>query len=125
MTFTDMPYQELTCEVGLVCSLVLRDGSVFQGRSFGVQLPADGEVEMDGQELRSAAARWGSWKQKCRQRNGDVSIMAVDCGLKNNQLRRLIKRNAKVTVVPWDHKLDAQNYDGLFISNGPGDPEIC
>ncbi|KAI8426875.1 hypothetical protein MSG28_014553 [Choristoneura fumiferana] len=44
MTFTDMPYQELTCEVGLVCSLVLRDGSVFQGRSFGVQLPADGEV---------------------------------------------------------------------------------
>lgn len=51
--------------------------------------------------------------------------MAVDCGLKNNQLRCLIQRNAKVTVVPWDHKLDPQNYDGLFISNGPGDPEIC
>ncbi|KAI8435053.1 hypothetical protein MSG28_003468 [Choristoneura fumiferana] len=42
--FTDMPYEELTCEVGPVCSLVLTDGSVFQGRSFGAQLPAEGEV---------------------------------------------------------------------------------
>lgn len=51
--------------------------------------------------------------------------MAVDCGLKYNQIRCLIKRNAKVILVPWDHKLDPSQYDGLFISNGPGDPVKC
>jgi carbamoylphosphate synthase small subunit len=35
---------ELSCEVGPPCSLVLADGSVFVGRSFGAQVPADGEV---------------------------------------------------------------------------------
>lgn len=47
--------------------------------------------------------------------------MAVDCGLKYNQLRCLIKRKACVTLVPWDHQLDPTQYDGLFISNGPGE----
>lgn len=57
--------------------------------------------------------------------HGDVTIMAVDCGLKYNQIRCLVKRNAKVILVPWDHILDPNQFDGLFISNGPGDPEIC
>lgn len=48
--------------------------------------------------------------------------MAVDCGLKNHQIRCLIKRNARVVLVPWDHDLNNSQYDGLFISNGPGDP---
>lgn len=51
--------------------------------------------------------------------------MAVDCGLKYNQIRCLIHRNAKVILVPWDHNLDPTQYDGLFISNGPGDPVKC
>lgn len=51
--------------------------------------------------------------------------MAVDCGLKYNQIRCLVKRNAKVILVPWNYELNANEYDGLFISNGPGDPEIC
>lgn len=57
--------------------------------------------------------------------NGDITILAIDCGLKYNQIRCLIKRNAKVVVVPWDYKFDSKDYDGLFISNGPGDPEVC
>lgn len=56
---------------------------------------------------------------------GEVRITAVDCGLKYNQLRCLIKRKACVTLVPWDHQLDPTQYDGLFISNGPGDPQMC
>lgn len=51
--------------------------------------------------------------------------MAIDCGLKFNQIRCLIKRNAKVILVPWDYELDLKDFDGLFISNGPGDPEMC
>ncbi|NWT10785.1 PYR1 protein, partial [Vireo altiloquus] len=56
---------------------------------------------------------------------GSLRITALDCGLKNNQIRCLCKRGATVTVVPWDHPLDPADFDGLFISNGPGDPQLC
>ncbi|XP_049813698.1 CAD protein [Schistocerca nitens] len=54
-----------------------------------------------------------------------VTICAVDCGLKYNQLRCLLKRGVRVDLVPWNHPLDVEKYDGLFLSNGPGDPEMC
>lgn len=57
--------------------------------------------------------------------SGSVRITAVDCGLKFNQIRCLCQRGAAVTVVPWDHPLDSAEFDGLFISNGPGDPLSC
>merc|ERR1712137_165271 len=60
--------------------------------------------------------------------SGDVHIVALDCGMKNNIIRRLCERGARVTVVPWNYdfrtKLVGQ-YDGVFISNGPGDPSLC
>lgn len=57
--------------------------------------------------------------------NGYPRICAVDCGLKLNQIRCFLKRNARVDVVPWNHKLNDAEYDGLFLSNGPGDPVVC
>lgn len=56
-------------------------------------------------------------------------ILAIDCGMKFNQLRILLAaRVAQVTVVPWDHDFtvddEAAQYDGIFISNGPGDPSM-
>ncbi|XP_050730695.1 CAD protein-like isoform X5 [Eriocheir sinensis] len=57
--------------------------------------------------------------------DGEVRVLVVDLGLKNNQLRCLLKWRACVTVVPWDHQLDPTQYDGLFLSNGPGDPQMC
>jgi carbamoyl-phosphate synthase/aspartate carbamoyltransferase/dihydroorotase len=56
---------------------------------------------------------------------GSPRICAVDCGLKLNQIRCLVGRGARVDIVPWDHKLDMNEYDGLFLSNGPGDPQTC
>eukprot|EP00095_Tigriopus_kingsejongensis_P000738 maker-scaffold1408_size42850-snap-gene-0.11 protein:Tk00738 transcript:maker-scaffold1408_size42850-snap-gene-0.11-mRNA-1 annotation:"cad protein" len=56
---------------------------------------------------------------------GSPTICVVDCGLKNNQVRCLVKRGARVEIVPWDHPLDESEYDGLFLSNGPGDPQVC
>ena len=47
----------------------------------------------------------------------------VDCGVKQNIIRCLVKRGAEVTVVPWDYDVAAEplySYDGVFISNGPG-----
>ncbi|TRY86953.1 hypothetical protein DNTS_000646 [Danionella cerebrum] len=56
---------------------------------------------------------------------GTVKITAIDCGIKYNQIRCLCQRGAQVTVVPWDYPLDSKEFDGLFISNGPGNPEYC
>uniref|UniRef100_A0A8C6TKG8 Carbamoyl phosphate synthase arginine-specific large chain n=1 Tax=Neogobius melanostomus TaxID=47308 RepID=A0A8C6TKG8_9GOBI len=57
--------------------------------------------------------------------SGAVRITVVDCGVKFNQIRCFAERGARVTVVPWDHPLHTDDFDGLFISNGPGDPQFC
>ncbi|KAI9208180.1 small subunit of carbamoyl-phosphate synthase [Polychytrium aggregatum] len=53
---------------------------------------------------------------------GDVRIGLIDCGVKHNIIRHLTKRGAQVHVVPWDYDLSSDNFDGIFISNGPGNP---
>lgn len=56
-----------------------------------------------------------------------VRVVCVDVGLKYNQLRCLVRRGVEVQVVPWDYdfpQLAGKDYDGLFISNGPGDPAM-
>ena len=55
-----------------------------------------------------------------------VRVLCIDVGLKYNQLRCLVSRGVEVEVVPWDSDLTplAKNYDGLFLSNGPGDPAM-
>ncbi len=59
--------------------------------------------------------------------NGSPAIMVVDCGIKNNIIRCFLKRGAKVIRVPWGYPFHngEHKYDGLFISNGPGDPKMC
>ena len=52
-------------------------------------------------------------------------VAAIDCGMKQNIVRSLNKRGCSVTVVPWDTTaatIRSLKPDGIFISNGPGDP---
>ena len=53
---------------------------------------------------------------------GKYKIILVDCGVKSNIIRRLVHRDTTVIRVPWDYNYLDMDYDGLFISNGPGDP---
>ena len=57
--------------------------------------------------------------------SGSKRVVLVDCGVKNNILRCLINRNVEVIRVPWDYDFNTIDWDGLFISNGPGNPELC
>ena len=55
-----------------------------------------------------------------------LHVVAIDCGMKQNILRSLLGKGLKVTVVPYDtdvETIEALKPDGIFISNGPGDPE--
>lgn len=57
--------------------------------------------------------------------NGKYRILLLDCGVKYNIIRYLLERDTTVIRVPWDHDISKEEYDGLFISNGPGDPKQC
>ena len=52
-------------------------------------------------------------------------IVLVDCGVKANIIRCLIRRGIEVVRVPWDYDFNQLDFDGLFLANGPGDPEHC
>lgn len=59
-----------------------------------------------------------------------IRILAVDVGMKYNQIRCFTSRGVELKVVPWDHdfldpNVESEPFDGLFISNGPGDPTSC
>ncbi len=56
---------------------------------------------------------------------GEKRVVLVDCGTKYNIIRCLTRRGVRVTLVPWDYDFTQIPYDGLFISNGPGNPEFA
>ena len=53
------------------------------------------------------------------------SVVLVDCGVKHNIIRCLVKRGVRVVRVPWDFDFNRLGADGIFISNGPGNPEFA
>ena len=52
-------------------------------------------------------------------------VVLVDCGVKANIIRCLLRRGVEVIRVPWDYDFNQLEFDGLFLANGPGDPEQC
>lgn len=56
---------------------------------------------------------------------GRKTVVLVDCGIKHNIIRCLLRRGVRVVRVPWDYDFTALPYDGLFISNGPGNPDFA
>lgn len=56
---------------------------------------------------------------------GGKTVVLVDCGTKYNIIRCLTRRGVKVVRVPWNYDFSTIPYDGLFISNGPGNPDFA
>ncbi len=56
-------------------------------------------------------------------------VLLIDCGVKNNIIHSLLERNLRVIRVPWNcdffSKENEFDFDGIVISNGPGDPKMC
>lgn len=52
-------------------------------------------------------------------------VVLVDCGVKHNIIRCLINRGVEVIRVPWNYDFNDMEFDGLFLANGPGDPDTC
>lgn len=62
-----------------------------------------------------------------KQGKGKKTMVLVDCGAKRNITRSLLSRGARVITVPWNYDIFGKRlrFDGLLISNGPGDPKMA
>lgn len=65
-----------------------------------------------------------SCKEPIIYEGGEKKIVLIDCGVKYNIIRNLLSRNLTVIRVPWDYDFTELEFDGLFISNGPGNPKL-
>ncbi|MDQ2886930.1 MAG: glutamine-hydrolyzing carbamoyl-phosphate synthase small subunit [Chloroflexota bacterium] len=70
-----------------------------------------------------------STKSVMQEGDGPITIVLLDCGAKRNIAHALAARNVRVVTVPWDYDLfapdNAMHYDGILISNGPGNPKMA
>jgi carbamoyl-phosphate synthase small subunit len=95
---------------------------------------AKGSAQMEGADwvkcvMPSENYSWdqdlGDWNPGPVERGDGLHVVALDCGAKSNILRNLSQRGIRVTVLPPDttaEEILKHNPDGLFVSNGPGDP---
>ena len=98
----------------LICEPYLDHESAMK-KIAAAKLPRDAVARV------SCKKRWYS-----RTASPRFHVVAVDCGIKLNIIRRLAERGCNVTVVPYNTTAEevlALRPDGLFLSNGPGDPE--
>lgn len=63
--------------------------------------------------------------QPVRYTRGKTTVVVIDCGCKHGIIRSLLARGVTVLRVPWDYDFRDENFDGVVISNGPGDPKMC
>ncbi|MDH6310508.1 carbamoyl-phosphate synthase small subunit [Dysgonomonas sp. PFB1-18] len=82
------------------------------------------EIDFYDPNLENQVAK-ASCKEVLTYGNGDKKVLLVDCGVKHNIIRSLLKRNVTIIRVPWDYDFNQLEWDGLFISNGPGNPDFC
>ena len=101
----------------------LRECGVMRGRIV---------VSVDSEYLENTDYGSINWVEKvsCKEvirynEGADKRVVLVDCGVKANIIRCLMNRGVEVIRVPWDYDFNQLDFDGLFLANGPGDPEQC
>ena len=108
-------------------TMLLREHGVMQGR-----IIVGDAVAGPHQRVDYGAVNWVeqvSCKEPVTYRPDGIDappkVALVDCGVKTNIIRCLLRRGIEVVRVPWDYDFNALSFDGLFLANGPGDPERC
>lgn len=88
----------------------------------------DGLTRLAAESIPTDAVSKVSCKRKWTSdvNGAEFHVAAIDCGMKSNIVRTLNRHGCRVTAVPWNTTADEIERlapDGIFISNGPGDPE--
>ncbi len=100
----------------------LREHGVMKGR-----IIFDGQNEAPEAEYETVNfVAEVSCKEIVRYNEGaGKKVVLVDCGTKNNIVRSLVRRGVEVIRVPWNYDFNQLEFDGLFLANGPGNPDTC
>ena len=93
------------------------------GPMLGKVVADDVDVEFYNPDIHNLAAMV-STKEKLVYGNGKYRVVLLDTGAKYNILRCLLKRDTTVIRVPWDFDFTQEEYDGIVLSNGPGNPAL-
>jgi carbamoylphosphate synthase small subunit len=84
-------------------------------------------ITFDDPNARNLVAEVSTKEPRVFNSGGSPRIVAFDCGIKYNIIRCFLALGVQLTVVPFDYDLDEHEheFDGIFVSNGPGDPQMA
>lgn len=100
---------------------ILREQGAMRGK---IVLAGGEDIDFCDHSVRNLVAEVSPKEVKVYG-SGEKKVVLVDCGAKNNIVRQLIRPNITLYRVPWDYDFNQIDYDGLFLSNGPGNPNMC
>lgn len=101
---------------------VIRD----KGTMLGIIVPENRvrDFPVDDPNLENLVAGVGC-RDITEYGEGSKRIVLLDCGVRHNMLRYFAGRDVRLVRVPWNYDFNALAYDGLLLSDGPGNPEHC
>ena len=104
---------------------VLREHGVMMGKILFDDMPdVVPEADYEGVNFVAQVSCKEVITYKASQKDAK-RVVLVDCGVKENIIRCLLRRGVEVVRVPWDYDFNDMEFDGLFLANGPGDPDTC
>jgi len=95
-----------------------------KGCMLGKILTSTEELEFHDPNTQSLVSHV-SVKETLVYEGGKTRIVLIDCGCKESIIRSLTAKGVTIIRVPWDYDFSREDFDGLIISNGPGDPKDC
>ncbi len=101
---------------------ILRENGSMPGKIVTEESGSDFTVTDPTRENRVALV---SCNEIIKYGSGNKRVVLVDCGVKNSIIRWILDKGVEITRVPWDYNFNELEYDGVVISNGPGDPDLC
>ena len=107
----------------------LREHGVMLGKIAGESEKFGKDIQFEDPNAVNLVAEVSVKKKTILEPEGrpKATVVLVDCGIKHNIIRSFLERGVRVIRLPWDYDLSClkEKYDGVFISNGPGDPEMA
>ncbi len=95
-----------------------------RGSMLGKLIVQQQEIELNDPNRENLVARV-SRTEPAEYGAGKKRVVLIDCGCKFNIIRSLVQRSVSVLVVPWNWDISGEKYDGLMVSNGPGNPKMA
>ena len=95
-----------------------------RGAMLGRLLPEGEDLPWHDPNLSNLVARVSIGEPRVYGRDGP-RVVVVDCGMKESIVRGLVRAGARVVRVPWDHDFFQEDFQGVLVSNGPGDPKMA